>query len=153
MFKCECGSEEFYAHTAETMAIKYDGNGEELDGGEIMDVERPAWNKAYHCIKCDKAYSQLPPLDDEAEWLKSRERRYLAHSSASPICESGNVSGGSIDMDGDSAWQSVTCMNCGAEWDDVYKLNSIEVISYPTDYMLKDVFPSETPDPNKVFKK
>ena len=153
MFRCKCGSEEFYAHDNETIIVHYDGNGEEIDGGEIVDAEKPGWNKAFHCAMCDKAYSQLPPLDDEAEWLRSRERRYLNHSSACPICESGDVSGGSMDMDGDSAWQSVTCMSCGAEWDDIYKLNSVEIESYPTNYMPKNVPPSKVPNPNKVFKK
>jgi len=153
MFKCECGSEEFYAHTAETMAVKYDGDGEELDGGEIMDVERPAWNKAYHCIKCEKAYSELPPKNPEAEWIKSRERYYLTHSSCCPICDSENISAGSIDMGDDSAWQSVTCMECGAEWTDIYNLIGVDIDNYPTDRVPKGILEPEKVDPNKEFKK
>jgi len=45
MFKCECGSEDFYAHDDETTIMYYDGDGNELDAGEIINAERPGWNK------------------------------------------------------------------------------------------------------------
>ena len=154
MFKCECGSEEFYAHTAETMSILYDGNGDELDGGEIMDVERPAWNKAYHCVQCDKAYSDLPPKDPEAEWVEERQRWYLdKKGSQCPFCESDAIEAGSLHADGDIVWQQITCIECDAVWDDVYHLREIDVENYPTDKVPKGIIKPEEVDPNKAFKK
>ena len=149
MFRCKCGSEEFYAHTSETMAIKYDGNGDEVDGGEIMDVERPAWNKAYHCIKCDKAYSDLPPKEPKMEWLREKERKYLANGySGCPICGSGDVVGDSLQSDGNVVWQHVGCAGCSAQWDDIYHMREVEIKNWPEDRM-----PKETINPNKAFKK
>ncbi len=151
MFRCECGSEEFYAHTAETMAIKYNGNGDELDGGEVMDVERPAWNKAYHCIKCEKAYSSLPPLDGETEWVEEQGRLYLdKHGSVCPICRCDAIEGGQFQSDSSTVWQSVNCIECGAEWDDIYYLREVEITSYPTDRVPREITKL---NPNKAFKK
>jgi len=139
MFKCECGCGNFYAHTAETMSILYDGSGNEVDGGEIMDVERPAWNKAYHCVKCDKAY---------------RARRYLdKHGTVCPICECDDIVGHSFDSDGTNAWQSVSCNKCGAEWDDIYYLREVDIDNYPTGMVPKGILEPEKIDPNKEFKK
>ncbi len=39
-----------------------------------------------------------------------------------PNCNSKNIEGGSLEMDGDSAWVKVSCADCGADWKDVYKL-------------------------------
>jgi len=154
MFKCKCGSEEFYAHTAETTAIKYDGNCDEIDGGEIMDVERPAWNKAYHCIKCDKAYSDLPPKDLEEEWLKERGRKYLdKHGSVCPICEGDDIVGGSFDSDSNTVWQGIDCNECGAEWKDVYHLREVDIDNYPTGRVPKEIIKPKKVNPNKAFKK
>lgn len=151
MFKCECGSEEFFAHTTEAMAIQYDGNGEEVDGGEIIGVERPAWNKAYHCSECDKAYSSLPPLDAETEWIEERGRRYLdKHGAVCPICKCNAIEGGPFQSDGTTVWQSVTCTECDAEWDDIYYLREVEITSYPTDKVPKEILEI---DPNEAFKR
>lgn len=155
MFKCKCGSEKFYAHTAETMAVSYDGNGDELDGGEIMDVERPAWNKAYHCVQCEEAYSDLPPQKPEEEWLRERERRYLdKKGSCCPICESDSIQGeGAVQIDGTNAWQKIICTDCDSEWEDVYHLREMEIANYPTDMIPEGITKPEEVNPNKAFKK
>jgi len=151
MFKCECGSKEFYAHDDETIIVHYDGNGEETDGGEIVGAERPGWNKAFHCSKCDKAYSSLPPKNEQEEWERERVRWYLdKHGSVCPICECDAIEGGSLDSDGTTVWQTINCTECGAEWHDVYYLREVELISWPPKFTPKD---PGTLDPNKEFKR
>jgi len=151
MFKCECGSEDFYAHDDETTIMYYDGDGNELDAGEIINAERPGWNKAFHCAMCDKTYSSLPPKDPEEEWVEERKRRYLdKKGSCCPFCESDAIEGGSFQADGDTVWQSVNCIECDATWDDVYHLKEVEVNSYPTDMVPKEII---KPNPNEAFKK
>jgi hypothetical protein len=48
-----------------------------------------------------------------------------------PKCDSGNIEGGDIQMDGMMAWQEITCLDCGVAWDDVYELQSVEVTHIP----------------------
>jgi len=155
MFKCECGSEDFYAHDDETIIVYYDGSGEELDGGDIIDSVRPGWNKAFHCSGCDKEYSSLPPQEPEEEWLRERERRYLNQQGVCcPICESGDIEGiGSLHVDGTNAWQKVWCRDCDSEWEDIYHLRGVEIDNYPTNMVPKGITKSEKIDPNEAFKK
>jgi hypothetical protein len=151
MFECECGSSEFYTHVDEEITVYYDGDGEEIDGGELSDVGR-THNWPYICSNCDKEYSQLPPANTEAEWIKSRERQYLKNSVQCPICESSNIEGGSMDINGTTAEQSISCADCDAEWTDIYYLRNVEIDSYPSDKVPSDSLPSKVPDPNQAFK-
>jgi transposase-like protein len=150
-FICECGSTEFYTHNDEEITVYYDGDGEELDAGEIADIQQ-THNWPYRCAGCEKEYSQLPPADAETEWIKQKERQYLKNSTQCPICESGNMEGGSIDVNGTSAMQSILCLDCDAEWTDIYYLKAIEIESYSPDFMPSEFTPSEVPNPNKAFK-
>lgn len=36
-----------------------------------------------------------------------------------------DIEGGSIEIDGDEAWQEVSCSDCGWEWTDCYKLYTV----------------------------
>jgi predicted nucleic-acid-binding Zn-ribbon protein len=52
------------------------------------------------------------------------QRAYLKHGGSKCIaCGSKNIEGGSLEMDGASAWCVVDCNDCGASWKDVYKLS------------------------------
>ena len=153
MFKCECGSEEFYTHMDEEITVYYDGAGDEIDGGDMSDANR-THNWPYRCISCDKEYSQLPPLDAEKEWVEERQRWYLdKKGSQCPFCESDAIEGGSLQVDGDTVWQQINCIECDAVWDDVYYLREVEIKSFPKNYMTKGLQSSEVPNPNKAFKK
>ena len=44
-----------------------------------------------------------------------------------PRCKSGDISGGSINIDSDTASQDITCSDCGLGWTDIYTLTNIEV--------------------------
>jgi len=60
------------------------------------------------------AKMQKQPLTDE---------EYVAKGGGvCPVCGSDQVEGGSIDVDGPSAAQSVSCNDCNAEWKDIYQL-------------------------------
>jgi transposase-like protein len=51
---------------------------------------------------------------------------YITHDGAfCPYCESNQISGGSIDVEGAAAWQEITCNDCGKAWTDEFKLVSI----------------------------
>jgi hypothetical protein len=52
------------------------------------------------------------------------QRTYVKHGGSKCIaCGSNNIEGGSLEMDGASAWCVVDCNDCGASWKDVYKLS------------------------------
>lgn len=39
-----------------------------------------------------------------------------------PACRTTQITGGTIDIDGTEAFQEVSCNNCGASWNDLYRL-------------------------------
>lgn len=45
-----------------------------------------------------------------------------------PFCGSDFISGMGVDIHAGSATQEITCLDCGANWTDVYKLTHFEVI-------------------------
>lgn len=45
-----------------------------------------------------------------------------------PFCQSDQIEGGSIDIDGDTAAQRVGCLVCDHEWFDLYKLIGFDPI-------------------------
>ena len=153
MFRCECGSEQFYTHIDEEITVYYDGDGDEIDDGEIHNAGL-THNWPYRCVDCEKEYSQIPPLDTEGEWIEGQGRRYLdKHGSVCPICECDAIEGGPFQSDGNTVWQKVNCIECGAEWDDIYYLREVEIDNYPTDMVPKGILEPEKVNPNKEFKR
>lgn len=54
------------------------------------------------------------PLTDE---------QYVARNgSICPACSSSQIRAGDIEVDGATAWQSVSCLHCEATWNDMYAL-------------------------------
>jgi len=51
---------------------------------------------------------------------------YLKSPGHCPSCHSADIEGGSIDVEGSSAYQGVMCLSCDFRWDDVYTLTDIE---------------------------
>jgi hypothetical protein len=51
-----------------------------------------------------------------------------SHGGVCPFCHSSDISGGSVDIEANIAWQEVTCQEpeCGETWQDVYTLTSVE---------------------------
>lgn len=54
--------------------------------------------------------------------------RYIGNGGTQcPFCGSEHMNAGHLESDGDrSAYQPVTCDECGSSWDDVYELVGIE---------------------------
>lgn len=44
-----------------------------------------------------------------------------------PKCKSENIEGGSVEIDCNGASQDVTCLDCNAEWTDIYTLTDVEI--------------------------
>ena len=44
-----------------------------------------------------------------------------------PFCGGDSITGGRLDVEGTFAWQGVSCAGCGAEWQDVYRLDRVDV--------------------------
>lgn len=53
-------------------------------------------------------------------------RESFAHC---PQCDSDEIEGDSFDCTGDAVTQEVTCLKCGAEWEDVYTLDGFNPLS------------------------
>jgi len=156
MFTCKCGGQEFHTIGRESMNHYYNGDGDHLDTGDYFDCEIPKPNSCYTCTGCNKEYADMPPLSPEEEWLARQKRNYMRHNGAMcPICEGRDFEVGSLEIDGPTVWQLISCSNpdCGAEWTDVYELNHIDIDSYPTNLIPEDAKPPEVPNPNEVFKK
>jgi len=51
---------------------------------------------------------------------------YLANGGTRcPGCLSTEISGSSMQVDNDTAWQEIECANCEQTWTDIYKLKEI----------------------------
>ena len=64
-----------------------------------------------------------------SEKIKVSSEEYANHAHTTcPIltCRSGQIEGGSVDVDGNVCTQEVACKECGASWTDVYKLIGYE---------------------------
>jgi len=46
-----------------------------------------------------------------------------------PECHNSDISGGSVEVQANTAFQEVACNNCGAEWNDLYTLSGVEILS------------------------
>jgi len=155
-FVCDCGSEDFYTHGDEEIVWYVDGNGDIIEGGDIVGSTRTK-NWPYICCECNAEYSQLPPANAEVEWIKKKKREYFDHTSRCPICDSSEITGDSIEPGDHHMYQDIHCNNCGAHWVDIYNLSGIEIQSYPDGYAPtpNNAAVSDedgVPDPNDAFK-
>mgnify|MGYP001419004486 CR=1 FL=1 len=70
-------------------------------------------------------------IKSKSEWSIGKAREYVKEGYAHcPICGSDEIEGGSVEIDGKICWQSVHCIDCMAEWDDIYELTFIEIRSF-----------------------
>lgn len=57
-----------------------------------------------------------------------------------PFCHATEIDGGYIDIEAQAATQECSCIECGAEWIDHYKIDHVDIIKMPqrckaTDYV------------------
>ena len=69
-----------------------------------------------------KPKSKLPTLTDEqrAEYIKQGGVKC-------PFCNDCSLESAPVQIDGGVAWQETSCGACGEEWQDIYKLDRIEL--------------------------
>lgn len=78
-----------------------------------------------------KALPMLPS-EEAPTVLRTAEDLYVFEGGGQcPSCKSTDMDGGNLDADGAHVFQKILCNDCGAEWDDRYKL---EGISTPTGF-------------------
>ena len=66
-------------------------------------------------------------INDEAQ------TDYLANCGQKcPHCDYRELTGRAIEVDGVTAWQPVSCEDCGASWQDIYKLTHFANLVVPT---------------------
>lgn len=59
-------------------------------------------------------------------------RHYVADGGTEcPFCGSDDIEGSTVQVDGATAWQDITCPSCGAEWRDIFSLSGVELRSPP----------------------
>lgn len=56
---------------------------------------------------------------------------YLSGNYHCPFCKDGNIEGGPIEVDGNAAWQDISCTDCKKQWRDEYTLTAISVRPEP----------------------
>jgi hypothetical protein len=58
---------------------------------------------------------------------KQQKHEYLKvnYANLCPFCKSPDITGGSIDIDGRTGAQDVSCNECGEEWIDLYQLSGV----------------------------
>jgi|TARA_R100001086_G_scaffold112979_1_gene57622 formate dehydrogenase maturation protein FdhE len=62
-------------------------------------------------------------MANQVEGAKYTPEEYAElHPGECPVCGSSEIEGHSIDIEGQSAFQEVTCLSCPAGWQDVYRL-------------------------------
>lgn len=69
------------------------------------------------------------------ELTSEEEKKYIeSKGQVCPVCNKKyTVEGGSVEMDGDKAYQEVTCTSCGASWTDIYTLTGVLDSTVETD--------------------
>jgi hypothetical protein len=66
--------------------------------------------------------------------MKLTEKRYVEIlGTCCPRCESDQIEGSNIQIDGGNAYQPIYCPDCDFVWDDVYELRGIVLDSSATD--------------------
>ena len=55
-----------------------------------------------------------------------QKKAYLEDSSKCPYCKSTDISGESLEIEGNVVVQIVTCQECDNSWTDYYKLFNVE---------------------------
>lgn len=53
---------------------------------------------------------------------------YVRHPNFCPFCDSPDIEGGYFESDWDIVWTTVTCLECKKQWDEIFKLKTIEEV-------------------------
>ena len=59
---------------------------------------------------------------------------YIAEGAGKcPFCLSDDIVGESVEVSVTEAWQEIECQNCGAVWQNIYKLVAVDIIQEPAE--------------------
>ena len=62
-----------------------------------------------------------------ATLTKEQRAAYLATRGLNcPFCKTGNIEGGSVEINDGGAMQECNCTDCGEDWTDIYMLTHVE---------------------------
>jgi len=64
-------------------------------------------------------------MQDNNPEFKEIQRRYLANPGFCPFCQSPQIQGSDFEVAGSECTQEMTCLECEAQWYDVYELAGI----------------------------
>jgi hypothetical protein len=79
-------------------------------------------------------------MTTETKLTKEQAKRYFeSNGTQCPFCDSDQIAGDEIDIDGGVAGQDVRCNECGRSWRDNYRLSSIS--TYEGEYFEKEEEP------------
>ena len=81
--------------------------------------------KAFNTQSGDQYAGDFESLDKVLNTLKAlrmKQDYMTAKGTACPYCKSGSINGGFIEIEGDHAFQKITCIDCSGVWEDAYKL-------------------------------
>lgn len=67
-------------------------------------------------------------MQENKKLTPARRRSYLRRGSCCPYCRSESITGESVDIEGNQAYQEVSCQECCRTWRDIYRLDSVEEI-------------------------
>ena len=70
-----------------------------------------------------------------------------AHGGVCPCCRSVAITGDSVEINGDQAFQDVSCDDCQAEWTDQYKLSGFS-LAQGSQPAAEEVDDDKSEDPN-----
>lgn len=87
-----------------------------------IDVRAESEEEA--CQKFRNEEIQPEQMDITVDTIEEHE--YLRNSSKCPKCKSDQIEGGSIEIEGNTAFQNVQCLDCDFDWNDLYTLTGME---------------------------
>lgn len=80
----------------------------------------------------DELQAELASADHDSDTPMTPAQYMDIGGQQCPVCHSHEISGESVEVDVVTAWQPVSCTDCGAEWNDLYGMTGYELTFDPT---------------------
>lgn len=139
MFRCKCGGKHFTVDYQEIVI----GTASVDDQCDILETRHEQginheFTSNFICDGCGREYTDLSPggvtiyqpfsQTPEEQQLSEKTKRYLRTGGVRClICESEDIEGSSVDINGNGASQRCHCNECDASWHDMYKLDDVQL--------------------------
>jgi DNA-directed RNA polymerase subunit RPC12/RpoP len=96
---------------------------------ELLDTRKHPEEIPEACV-CDNTHQQQGTVCLRC-WQDKVKPYTQRRGVACPFCASSNIEGRQFDVQAGTAWQPMNCTDCGREWNDVYRLDTISEIRQP----------------------